>query len=247
MSHFWKQFREFLVPIGMVGLFAALIYFGIIRIMQENKEKMISIQKAMVDRKMLEEQANGISSMREESDRIRSADEKLSVFLPKDRIVSLVENLEMIGKGFDVSIVSEASSAPTIAKPAKKKPSKENADLSENKEGASPADAEGEKRETLVPLLPEGRLVSIVFKVTGKYENTLAFLQKLDTMPTLLDVLSLEIISAPIEENQMASSSFTSGLLANPFQPIESSPEKIPSEKPKMVTASFQTVIYTTL
>jgi hypothetical protein len=247
MRSFWKRFREFLVPLGMAGLFAALVYFGIVRVADQNREKMIALQQSAIDRKMLEEQSNGVSRMRDEVEHIRAADGKLNVFLPKDSIVSLVEALESIGKDMRVAVVSEASNAPLLAAPSAKKKAAKSI-VPEEGESADEKTAEEKKqREVLVSLLPEDCSVFITFKVTGEYGNVLAFLQKLDTMPTMLDVLSLEISPAPIEEEEARPSISVSGVSPSPFSPASVGPETVASpEKPKQVLASFNTVIYTT-
>lgn len=251
MKIFWFKFREFLVPIGMLGLFVALGYFGIFRVFEKNHEKMIAIQRAKADQKMLEEQRNEISNMRKEVEYIRSASDRLDVFLPKDRIISLVEMVESIGKEFSVSVVSEASSAPALAVPIKKKavkktPSSEESKVEEGGVGTEEKKEEKEK-ESLASLLPEERSIFITFKATGTYQNTIAFLQKLDAMPVLLDVLSVEMTPAELEEkeNRSVVPAPVQGVGINPFDAKNSLPEAV-LEEPNRVQASFQTVLYTT-
>ena len=239
--------------LGMAGILGALVYFGIIRIAENNREKMESIQQAIVDRKMLEEQSQGIAGMRDTWERIQSAGGKLNIFLPKDSIVPLVESLETIGKESHVTVVSEASPTPLLATPpAKKKPEKPKS----SEDGDSIAsDTPGEKaaQDALVSLLPKERSIFVTFKVTGTYDRVLAFLQKLDTMPTLLDVLSLEISPAPTEDEAKSISISSPRVTSNPFSvnpaPVVSSePSKSPasdSKGPPEVLASFSTVIYT--
>lgn len=255
MLGFWKQSREFVVILGMVGFFATTIYFGVIRIQEKNRGTMELIQQAIVDRKMLEEQSNGISRMRDSWEHIQSVDEKLHVFLPKDRIVSLVESLEAIGKELGVSVVSEASSTPMLATPpAKKKVVKSVAPTKDESGESSPAsDTSGKdaQKEILVSLLPEERSIFITFKVTGSYDRVVAFLHKLDTMPMLLDVLSVEISPAPEKDESTSTPVAVSGVLPSPFATdstsISTSKTTVEpvSGAPKDVLASFATVIYT--
>lgn len=244
---------------GMIGFFVATIYFGVIRLQEKNRGTMELIQQAIVDRKMLEEQSNGISRMRDSWEHIQAADEKLHVFLPKDRIVSLVESLEAIGKDLGVSVVSEASSTPMLAAPpTKKKAVKSVAPTKDESGEASPAsDTSGKdaQKETLVSLLPEERSIFITFKVTGSYDRVIAFLHKLDTMPMLLDVLSVEISPAPEKDESMSTPVAVSGVLPSPFAINSTSSASTSASKttiepapgaPKDVLASFATVIYTT-
>lgn len=253
MKSFWLQSREVVVILGMIGLFSALVYFGIFRVLERNREGMISIQQAIVDRKMLEEQRSVIATMRDEVDRIRLESDKLDVFLPKDRIISLVEALESIGNDLGVSIVSEASSPQALAvSSVKKKPTKK-ASVSEEGEvtnGKAKEEKKEEEKEAeaLLPLLPEDRSVFITFKVTGEYDRVLAFLRKLDTMPFLLDVLSIQMEQAVFEDDQSSVSPSISGDVRSPFRsssPLEVSGEKPVEAKKLNVEASFHTVIYT--
>ncbi len=253
MSSFWKQSREIIVVIGMAGLLAVLVYFGIIRIMKNNRDKMELIQQAIVDRKMLEEQSQGIASMRDTWERIQSAGGKLDVFLPKDQIVSLVESLEAIGKELHVTVVSEASPTPLLTvSPTKKKGVKGSSSEESDTTGAD-APEEKAAQDALVSLLPEDRSIFVTFKVTGTYDHVLAFLQKLDTMPTLLDVLSLEISPAPTEDESKSISIASPRVVSNPFSvntvpAVSTEPsgnaDSVPQGPPE-VLASFSTVIYT--
>ncbi len=249
MYEFWKRFREFLVPLGMAGLFVSLLCFGILRILRENQEKMISNQQAIVDWKMLEEQTNEISGMRDEVDRIRSASEKLNVLLSKDSIVSTVELIESVGNDLGVSVFSEASSTKALAAlPVKKKATTTTDSASDDVSVAPSAGGKNAVKETLVSLLPEERSVFITFRVTGEYANVLTFLRKLDTMPVLLDVLSLDIEPVPVDEGKASvAPASLSGISASPFAPSAASSQPIATpQKEKQILASFDTVLYTT-
>lgn len=243
MGSFWKQSREYVVALAIAVLFALLAYFGIAQVFQKNRATMVSIQEAMVDRKMIEEQTRELSVMREEADRIRSLGKNLDVFVNKEDIISIVESLEALGKELDVSVVSEASASSFLAKPVKKLAKTASADTDD---GDTSAKKEEKPDESLVSLLPEERSVFVTFRVTGSYGNVIAFLQKLDTMPKLLDVLSLEI--TPEEKKEFDSASISvSGALANPFvssvTPVENT---VATPSPaNRVTASFNTVLYT--
>ncbi len=253
MLIFWKQSREIIVALGMIGFFAALIYFGVVRIMENNQGKMESIQQAIVDRKMLEEQSAGISSMRETWEHIQAADGKLEVFLPKDRIVSLVESLESIGQELGVSVLSEASPAPLLAAPPAKKTLVKSVVPTSDEPASSEKTGEAPTKDMLVSLLPEERSIFITFKVTGTYNHVLAFLQKLDTMPVLLDVLSVEISPEEKADDGRSVPVSVSGVSSNPFAVNSSSvvsmvpPQDalVSPDGPPEVQASFSTVIYT--
>ncbi|QQS16025.1 MAG: hypothetical protein IPK84_01545 [Candidatus Moraniibacteriota bacterium] len=253
MLIFWKQFREVIVLLGMAGFLAALVYFGIVRIMGNNHEKMESIQKAIVDRKMLEEQSQGIAGMRDTWEHIQASDGKLDVFLPKSRIVSLVESLEAIGKDLNVTVVSEASEAPRTAPSATKKiVTERNTSKGDEATAATPTE-EGSDDKALSLLLPADRSIFVTFKVTGTYDHVLAFLQKLDTMPTLLDVLSFDISPVPVKDEAARSvpASSVPRVSLNPFSNSTVVAGELPDasadspENATDVTASFLTVIYT--
>lgn len=242
MAGIWQKFRGLITVLGMAVAFSALVFFGILRTAEGNYGKMVSIQQSIVDREILEEQSQEIPSMRDTVDRIRSADGRLDVFLPKDRIVSFAESVELAGKDLGVDVKSEASPEKSLSVPvAKKKIIKTG-----SSEDDSASDSPEKPSETIASLLPEERSTFITFQAKGPYDRVLALLRKIDTMPTMLDVLSVSISPAS-KDDQSTSASIS--VPANPFlakSPLAAADESA-SDSPASpeVLASFSTVIYT--
>lgn len=231
MKNFWKQYRSFLAPIILGSVFSVVIFFGIIPIMRMNQEKMNLIERANIDRKMIEEQSSNIPKMQEDIEGIRDSSEQMKVFLSKDDIVGFVEKLESLGEELGVSVLSEATPR-VVKKVAPKVITKEDGDVP--KEESVTSVKKEEKKESLDTLLPENRSVFITFRVEGRYEAVMAFLGKLDTMPYMLDVLSVDFSPAVSkEETERNRTSF--GVTDIPTESVDRS---------KNVLASLNTVLY---
>ncbi len=257
MTGMWKKFREVFVILGMSGLFAALIFFGIIKTMERNHGKMNAIQQAVIDRKILEEQEKDIPRMREDAESIASVRDRTEVLLSKDRIISLVERVESIGASLGVSVVSEASPEGSFLvlpkKSSKKSSPAKNEGVEESGEKSSESKEKEKEAELLMSLLPAERSVFVVFKVSGPYDRVLAFSEKLDTLPTLLDVLSIDI--APVSEEdedsslgggvspQVLSGSGSTNIFASGSEGAAPNAEASPVVS-NSVRASFSTVLY---
>lgn len=234
MQSSWKRYRLFLVPIILGSVFFCVIFFGIVRVMRMNQERMDLIERSIIDRKMIEEQSNNIPKMQEDIENIRSSNKQMNVFLSKDDIVGFVEKLESLGEELGVSVLSEAT--PRAAKKAPPKVVTKEEGGDPKKEGVTPVEAKKEEKvEFLDTLLSENRSVFITFRVEGRYEAVMFFLNKLDTMPYMLDVLSIDFSPAISKDEK------------GRIQPgISMTKEDIVDapDRSKNVIASFNTVIY---
>lgn len=252
----WKKFRELVAVIVLAGAISALIYFGILRVAERNSEKMNEIQEALVDRKIMEEQGRNIPKLREDIEKIELAREKTDVFFSREQIIALVETVETMGAERGVTVVSQASN---IAAPSASSRESKNETLSEDEKTSdtvphTSVEAE-EKSDTLVGNVPPERMVGVVFKVTGPYARVTELLGKIDTMPKLLDVLSIEVTpfvsdrdAAWRSSERVAAPQILSGSVpvVNPFSERDPSFSADSSEKKEedMVVASFSTVLY---
>lgn len=187
------------------GLFVALVLFGILPAWKKNEEKMHTIEREKVDRKILEEEAKRIPEMRHDREEIERRRDDLHVFLSKDAIISAIEAIESLGVEEGVSVVSEASSAALVQ--SGKKATKKIALSPEGGEKSETAPRKEEKPEGLAPLFPENRIVPVEFRVTGPYERVVHFVERLDTMPIMLDVLAIQLLPNPDEAKKEASAS----------------------------------------
>ncbi len=253
MPSFWKQTREYIVLILFLSVFVTLFYFGIVHFTRENQEKMDAIQQVMVDRKIFAEQLEKIPIMRSEVEMIQSKHEQTHLFFSPERVVALVEKVEEIGQNLGVEVVSEESPVKSLAPVKKKVPTSttEDGTKKDSKKSTVPVKKKEEKPlpPMLVSLLPAEQSAFITFRVRGSYSNVIAFSNKLDTMPAMMDVLSLEMSQMSDDTDDEIQTQVTSArnIASNDSPFVVEVQSDIPAQavfSAKEVTALFHVVLY---
>lgn len=206
MKELWKKYREYIVIVSFMGVFFGIVQFGIVTLFRRNLATMNALQENVVDRKIFDEESRQIPNMKSQADTIAAESDQLGVLLSKDDVVRLAESLEMLGNTLDISVSMEAapdSATAAFSAAEKKKQSTKKDETSDRAEtDQTGEDAKKGSEIHLLPALPFARTVFVTVKATGKYPNIVRFLEKLDSAPTLLDVLSVNI--SPHEDETLS-------------------------------------------
>lgn len=204
MTDFWKKYREYIVIVVFMAVFFGVVQFGIVTLFRRNLNTMNALQENLVDRKIFEEDSRQIPNMKVQAETIAAEMNQLDVLLSKDDVVRLAESLEALGSTLGVSVSMEAAPDSVIAAflAVEKKLTAKSEETSSEGEGgvSSKGGDKSENMPHLLPALPSARTVFVTIKTTGKYPDTVRFLEKIDSMPTLLDILSVNI--APHEDSE---------------------------------------------
>lgn len=205
MKDFWKKYREYVVIIAFLAVFFGVIRFGIIILLRRNMDMMNLLQEHLVDRKILEEESRQIPNMKAQAEIISAESGKLDVLLSQDDVVRLAESLETLGSTLNVSVSMEAAPDSAIAlftaDEKKKSAVKKDGATDENEGASSETGAKKDSVPHLLPALPSDRTVFVIVKAIGSYPDIVRFAEKLDSAPTLLDILSVSIFPHEKEES----------------------------------------------
>ena len=204
MAEFWKKYREYVVIVVFMAVFFGIVQFGIVTLFRRNLDMMNALQESIVDHKILEEESRQIPSMKVQAETITAESAQLDVLLSEDDVVRLAESLETLGGTLGVSVSMEAAPDSVAAAflAIEKKSTAKNEETSSEGEGntSSKSGTKSENVPHLLPALPFARTVFVTINATGKYPDIVRFLGKLDSTPTLLDILSISI--APHEDEE---------------------------------------------
>ncbi len=241
MGSYLIRFREIFAGLFFAVAVLLISYFGIYRLFERNRNTLNSIQEAILDRKIREEQVLRIPEMKQDLEFIDTNNSLSRALISKDEVVPLVEQVESLGGRSGVTVISEAASIrPNSAEAV----SEEGADSGQRNSGAA-----SHETAFLGPLLPEERSIRINFKVTGRYGNIISFLEKLDSFPVLLDVLSIDMIPQPDENSVQSAKTSRPTLVFGDskeelsLKPGQSDTEGIAGEK-EQIRALFSAVLY---
>lgn len=203
MAEFWKKYREYVVIVVFMAVFFGIVQFGIVTLFRRNLDMMNALQESIVDRKILEEESRQIPNMEVQAETITAESAQLDVLLSEDDVVRLAESLETLGGTLGVSVSMEAApdSVTSVFLATEKKAVAQNDESSDNSVATtSQGNTNMENVPHLLPALPFARTVFVTIKATGKYPDMVRFLGKLDSTPTLLDILSVSI--TPYEDTE---------------------------------------------
>ena len=250
MSLFWKQYKEYIIPLLIGGFGIALVVYGIVPAQQKIRKLMDTSQEILTDREIREELVASLVTLREQKDLVQKNEEVLHVVIPKENIVDLIKNIEDLARNTHNEISIDAQTL-NVAPPPVTKPKKE-AVPAKNEAGET-ADTEVKKTEkTLIDSLPSDKRIGISIKLTGSYNDIVQFIQKLESMPYATDIIALSFTveepDADSAEKKRADifASSTPMTTDQSATPAEGAPAPQAPEPPKdlLIQAKIDTVIY---
>ncbi len=220
MIPFFRQYKEYLVPLFFAASGVALVWFGIIPLQQGIVSQMDRSQELLADRDIANASVANLESLRLKRDEVVSHKDQLGMVVAKRDIVDLIKVIEGLAKdtGNDISI--DAREQPPVAAAPKSSAKKD--------------DSKNEVDTSLVGNLPSDHWVKIAITLTGEYRNTMKFLQKIETMPFQADVTGVNItVHRPDVLPVRSGNIFLSEPLTPDAQPVSTvalDPQKLPVE-----------------
>jgi hypothetical protein len=186
----WTKYREYWVTIGACCVAGALVWWGIAPLYRSVRQKMDRLQELSIDVSVRERLTQSIDSVRKDRERILSENGRFDRVIAKNDIVELIKTIEGLAAETDTVVKIDAIESNAIAKvvPAKTK---------------SPVE---KQEETLVEKLPGEQRIPMMLSVTGRYENILHFLRRLESLPYENDVAAMSFSVLEPEEERVSRS-----------------------------------------
>lgn len=236
MNLFWKQYKEYIVVIGIVLFGIACVWYGVLPMHEKIRDRMNRMQELIADREMRNESVANVSNLREQKELVSQKEDRLNVVIPRSDIVDLVKVIEGIAKETGNTIVIDAKDKNT-ASATSARARKENTPA-----GSDSKDAP----ESLAGSLPSEHRLGITIELTGNYGNIVQFLRKFESMPYQTDVLAVFL---SVEQDTSSPAPSRSALFS-PAAPVMPDGAGVAvadvavSEQPLPIKAVLDTVVY---
>lgn len=243
----WKQSNSSLSIVIMLALFVGIgliLWFGIVPFQKFIREKADGIQEYHASRENRERQIARLPDLQNQFENILANEKALDILLSEDQIVDFVKTLERLAADTDTLIRIEAKDKNAIEE--KKAPVR----AVKKADGQDDDDAATKKKTpaTILESVPYARYLHVAVIATGEYQNIMAFLHKIETLPIGMDIVKLSIRKRE-EDTSMKPVSNPGN---NPFlilgdgTTVSSETTDVVSEQtiPGSLEAEFDTVIY---
>lgn len=240
-----QQYKRSMPLFVMLTLFSAIgliAWLGIMPFQRFITEKADSIQEYHATRENRERQINKLPELEKQFENILAHEQTLNVLLSEDQIVDFVKTLEGLALSTGVHVEIQAKDKDAIEEKQAARPAKKGAEVDEDT-----ATSKKKEQPKILDSVPYSRYLHVSIVVTGEYENIMAFLHKMETLPLGLDVVGLSVKTRDIEEQDKGKADNPGG---NPFLILsQGTVESAPPEDAKVVIpgsleATFDTVVY---
>lgn len=244
----FQNYRQSLPLIVMLTLFSSIglmLWFGILPLQRFITEKADGIQEYHATRENQERQIARLPDLQKQFENILAHEQALDILITESEIVDFVKTLEglAVATGTHVEIQAKDKDAIEERKTSRvaKKGSEATAAGTEEKKKSEPP---------IIESVPYERFLHVSVIVIGEYENIMAFLHKMETLPLGIDVIGLSLRTRDAEEIE-AEKPDDPG--RNPFLILSGTPgatENVVVEGTKdesvkgSLEATFDTVVY---
>ena len=188
MKAFLAKYKEAIVITIFFALLGALVYFVVFRFLKNISVKSDNIQEEILFQEGKKKRLESIPAYREKAQEISAEKEKLNVFVSKENALALIEELEAMSQktGVQISINIDEKSNNTAATKS------------------APAKKDDKAQKTLMESLPNQNYLSLKMDIFGEYPKIMDFVQKMENMRYMNDMISLQINKANDEEKEVA-------------------------------------------
>lgn len=196
-----NQSNHTLPVVIMLMLFAGiglLLWFGIMPFQKFITEKADGIQEYHASRENRERQIARLPDLQNQFENILLHEKTLDILLSENQIVDFVKTLEKLATDTDTLIRIEAKDKDAIEeKKAPVRSAKKATDTSDDIDTPVKKKASA----TILESVPYDRYLHVMVIATGEYQNIMAFLHKVETLPIGMDIVGLSIRKREEEES----------------------------------------------
>lgn len=245
----WEKMKPLVWQLLLLLMIGGIAWFGIRWLAETITVKKNDIQKLLVTREQREKQLERLPDLEAQHNLVKEEGDRLDIILRKDRLVEFIEVLERLATQEKVEIKIESRDNAFLE--SKVTPAEKTGVNSKQPKAASsePVVEEGEatskkgnpatKETGIVADLPFKKYLKLTITLTGKYEDLVRYLHRLESLPYALDVISLNLREKPESPDRVA----IVNDMVNPFgQPT--APPAPPVQSITILEGIFETAVY---
>lgn len=207
-----KKYVPLVFLLVLLLAMGGIVWYGIVPLRQSLQVKMRGIQEFYAGRENRDRQVNKLPELQGQYDTIIENEKTLDILLSEDAVVEFVKTVEKLAKEMNVGMTIASKDGGKIIEPkkpvAKSIPSKD-----ANQDPVSETKSAAQKAVSILDDVPFDRYLYLSVTVDGRYEDIVAFLRKMETLPFGLDVIKIEMKQKDKEKDSQPMASSPS----NPF------------------------------
>ena len=198
MQRFLKKYIKLIITLVLFLSMGLIAWFGIVPFYAHIGELRDEIQMFYASRENRNRQIGRLPELHKSYDMIAVDEGRLDILLTETRVIDFVRTLEALAEktGTEISIKSEEASPVTAPKKAAVKTAAP---------GEDAAKAEKKEVKGIAETLPYPDYLRLKITLRGEYQNIIAFLSGMETLPTALDVIGVEMRTRTDDEIERAS------------------------------------------
>lgn len=240
-----KKYMPLAVLLSLLLAIGGIVWYGMLPLRESLEEKMRGIQEFYAGRENRERQVNKLPELEGQYDVIVANEKTLDILIMEDEIVDFVKIVERLASEMDVTMSISSKDGGKIIEP--KKPAAATSKASgTDQESVSEKNNVPQKAVNILDAVPFDRYLSLSVKVEGRYDDIVAFLGKLETLPFGLDIIKVEMKKKDVENDAQSRSAQPTN---NPFAILGDSGDIVPVVAPSsaekdVLEAVFDMLVY---
>jgi Tfp pilus assembly protein PilO len=193
---FLFKYKAIIVVVAYLGIIWASFVFVINPLIGKVNSEADKTQEDMLDRENKNKRIGELPKLKEQFDMVESEENKIQVFLTKDKAVDLIKSLESLADktGNKISISIDEKTPVAAAKKAIPV-----GDDTANGDGNN--GAKSSKISSIVDDLPKLNSLKLKIKLVGHYNDMVNFMTKLENFDYYSDIISISIDQGDSSEN----------------------------------------------
>lgn len=208
-----KKYMPLAVLLMLLLAIAGIVWYGMLPLRESIGEKMKNIQEFYAGRENRERQVNKLPELEGQYNVIVANEKTLDILIMEDEVVDFVKIVEGLASETNVVMSITSKDGGKIIESKKPAAKTDQADTADQGSAAKQSKVP-QKAADILDAVPFDRYLSLSVMVEGRYDNIVAFLGKLETLPFGLDVIKVEMKKKDAENDAQSRPARTA---TNPF------------------------------
>lgn len=195
MNGFFKRKYGAVLCFGIFIAIGLTYWFGIKKVVENIRVQRDAIQEILVARENRNHQLGRLAEYDSQYEKILDNEKLFDIFTTRDNMIEFVRRIESLAEENDVNVVLEAREVPKIPKKSKASVDAKKTNEKDEVGGtATPNDKDTKKDRSIIENLPSKTYTYLGLHVTGETEKVIAYLNKVETLPIALDIVSVDAL-----------------------------------------------------